>query len=408
MLVRSYAAVVALLLLLAGPGRAASPVLHARVSPNDSFVIALTDDAGALVTHLEPGTYTIEVDDPATLHDFQLRGPGVEQATSYAFVGKTTWTVTFADGYYRYYCSPHEDQMHGEFTVGAAPPPTLEARAAGGSVSLTQGGAPVSTLQPGTYSIRVTDESTIDNVRLTGPGVDEHTQTVKTVTETWTVTLRDGTYTVFSERDPAGIRTRFTVGTPPGPSGEKRLTAITGPDFSIALLDADGAPATRLDPGAYAVTVLDKSDVHNFDLSGPGVSRATTQAFVGADTWNVTLRAGVYRFLCDPHAQFMRGTVTVGSAGGGSPPPPPPVRRLTATVSAAGRVSVSAAHLLAGTYAITVRDRSRRANFHLRGPGLNRRTSARFVGTVTWRARLRTGTYRYGSDPRLRGSLMVM
>ena len=398
---RAGIAIVALLVVLPGPGRAATTVLHARVGPNESFEISLTTDDGRAVTHLDPGTYTVEVDDAATVHDFQLRGPGVLQATSYTFVGHATWTVTLADGYYTFFCSPHRDRMHGEFTVGTAPPPTLEATARSGSVSVTRAGVETSRLDPGTYSIAVADRSTADNVRLSGPGVDENTQTFDEATETWTVALRDGVYTLFSERDAAATRKTVTVGTPPAASTERRLTAVTGPDFALTLLDANGAPVTRLDAGAYDVTVLDRSDVHNFDLFGPGLSRSTTPGFVGTETWRVTLRAGAYSFICDPHSQVMRGSFRVTA------PASPPPRRITATVTPSGRASLSPRRVRAGTYAIVVRDRSARAGFRLRGPGVNRSTGVGFRGTVTWRLGLRAGLYRFGSGVRLSGALTV-
>jgi hypothetical protein len=52
----------------------------------------------------------------------------------------------------------------------------------------------------------------------------------------------------------------------------------------------------------------------------------------------------------------------------------------------------------AGRYQIVVTDRSRMHNFHLGGPGLNRRTGVAFVGTQTWRVRLTKGVYRYVCD----------
>jgi hypothetical protein len=51
-----------------------------------------------------------------------------------------------------------------------------------------------------------------------------------------------------------------------------------------------------------------------------------------------------------------------------------------------------------GTYWIVVSDRSRSANFHLTGPRVNRRTTARFRGTLRWRVLLVRGTYRYRAD----------
>jgi plastocyanin len=98
--------------------------LQANVGPG--FSITLTQN-GARVTHLDPGTYTIDVDDQSAEHDFDLTGPGVSQATDIAGTGTTTWTVTFQDGTYTYVCDAHVATMHGSFTVGAVSTPTAPA-----------------------------------------------------------------------------------------------------------------------------------------------------------------------------------------------------------------------------------------------------------------------------------------
>jgi hypothetical protein len=49
-------------------------------------------------------------------------------------------------------------------------------------------------------------------------------------------------------------------------------------------------------------------------------------------------------------------------------------------------------------YTITVRDDSKRQNFHLVGPGVNKKTTIGFSGIAIWGVHLRPGTYRYGSD----------
>ena len=89
-----------------------------------------------------------------------------------------------------------------------------------------------------------------------------------------------------------------------------RLVATVGPGFTITLKKA-GKKVTTLPPGAYTITVQDKSNFHNFSLSGPGIKKSTTVSFVGTKTWNVTLRKGKYAYVCLPHASSMRGSVTV-------------------------------------------------------------------------------------------------
>lgn len=186
-----------------------------------------------------------------------------------------------------------------------------------------------------------------------------------------------------------------------------RLIAVVGPEFEISLTDANGNRVRQLDPGTYTIDVDDRSDIHNFHLSGPGVNEATTVEFVGRTRWTVTFREGRYRYICDPHPDSMNGSFVAGNP----PPEPPPAapRRINATVAAGGAISVTATVRTPGRFRVVVRDRSRTANFHLVGPGVNRKTGARFRGTVTWSVHLRAGTYRFFNDrqPRLRSSITI-
>ena len=66
----------------------------------------------------------------------------------------------------------------------------------------------------------------------------------------------------------------------------------------------------------------------------------------------------------------------------------------------------------AGTYSITVSDKSNIHNFHLIGPGVNKEiTSIGFVGTKTVVVALKKGTYRFICDPHasiMKGSFKVL
>jgi hypothetical protein len=90
--------------------------LVATVGPG--FTITLTR-GGRKVTRLKPGTYTIAVRDRAAIHNFHLRGTGVNKATGVAFVGTRTWKVKFVRGLYRYQCDPHADHLRGSFRVAS-------------------------------------------------------------------------------------------------------------------------------------------------------------------------------------------------------------------------------------------------------------------------------------------------
>jgi plastocyanin len=53
----------------------------------------------------------------------------------------------------------------------------------------------------------------------------------------------------------------------------------------------------------------------------------------------------------------------------------------------------------AGTYKIKVEDKAAIHNFHLMGPGINKKTSVPFKGETTWTVKLKRGKYTYQCDP---------
>ena len=77
----------------------------------EAFTIALTDSSGKPVTSVAAGEYQVKVTDPATLHNFHLTGPGVDETTSVSATGEVTWTVTLEPGSYTYICDPHPDMV---------------------------------------------------------------------------------------------------------------------------------------------------------------------------------------------------------------------------------------------------------------------------------------------------------
>jgi plastocyanin len=84
-----------------------------------------------------------------------------------------------------------------------------------------------------------------------------------------------------------------------------KLSASDGPGFTM------GMSAKTVKAGTYTITVRDRSSIHNFHLIGPSVNRKTSVAAVQTYTWTVKLKRGTYRFVCDPHASFMKGTLRV-------------------------------------------------------------------------------------------------
>ena len=89
-----------------------------------------------------------------------------------------------------------------------------------------------------------------------------------------------------------------------------KLSALVGPGFNISLKKGS-TKVTKLKPGKYLIVVADKSKLHNFHLSGPGVNKKTTVAFTGTVKWTVTLKKGTYKFICDPHVLVMKGSFKV-------------------------------------------------------------------------------------------------
>jgi hypothetical protein len=95
------------------------------------------------------------------------------------------------------------------------------------------------------------------------------------------------------------------------PAATRTLSGSVGPGFSISL-KSKGKKVTSLPAGRYRVRVSDKSDFHNFHLTGPGVNRRiTTVDFRGTKSRTFRLRKGTYRYVCDPHADSMKGSFKV-------------------------------------------------------------------------------------------------
>jgi hypothetical protein len=175
------------------------------------------------------------------------------------------------------------------------------------------------------------------------------------------------------------------------------LIGNVGPGFSISLHDPAGNAVNQIDPGTYTLVVHDQADIHNFDLSGPGVSAKTDIDFVGDQTFTVTFAEGRYTYVCDAHFATMNGKLTVGNPPP-LPPPPTPKSNPLAVHVGPGHVLAFPKGLAIGKYAITIRDLSKTDNLHLKGPGVDRKTGIAFRGTVKWTVSLKAGTYRVWSD----------
>jgi plastocyanin len=72
---------------------------------------------------------------------------------------------------------------------------------------------------------------------------------------------------------------------------------------------------------------------------------------------------------------------------------------LTGTVGPGFTISMNKKTVKAGTYVITLHDRSSIHDFHLTGAGVNKVTSVPATGTTKWTVKLKKGTYHFVCDP---------
>ena len=169
---------------------ATDDTLQATVGPG--YSINLTQN-GVKVTHLDPGTYTINVNDQADIHNFDLFGPGVKESTGVDTTGSTTWTVTFTDGTYNYVCDAHPASMSGKFTVGTVetttttpttPKPAAlkvlaRAKATGRTVAVTATATKVASLDFGLWKgtkrvAHATAKAKVKTVKLKAPSAGRY------------------------------------------------------------------------------------------------------------------------------------------------------------------------------------------------------------------------------------------
>jgi len=96
--------------------RTASPTLIGTVGPGFTITLKMNNK---VVKTLKAGTYTLVINDKASIHAFSLDGPNgfAKDFTTVPFVGTKTFTVSLKPGAYKYYCPPHEPTMFGRFIV---------------------------------------------------------------------------------------------------------------------------------------------------------------------------------------------------------------------------------------------------------------------------------------------------
>jgi plastocyanin len=92
----------------------------------------------------------------------------------------------------------------------------------------------------------------------------------------------------------------------------KNVNGTVGPGFTIGLT-MQGKKVSKLHAGtAYRFVISDRSSIHDFHLSGPGLDRVLTSVdYTGTKSVVLRLKKGSYRFVCDPHSGIMHGRFLV-------------------------------------------------------------------------------------------------
>ena len=108
----------------------------------------------------------------------------------------------------------------------------------------------------------------------------------------------------------AAIVAAFAVAAGTGSAATPTLKGSVTNSFKITLTKG-GKKVKSLKAGKYKIVVSDPTSAHNFHLTGPGVNKSTSVSGKGTKTWTVTLKKGTYKYVCDPHKSFMKGSFTV-------------------------------------------------------------------------------------------------
>jgi plastocyanin len=104
----------AALVVVASASAATPPTLNGVDGPG--FTITLKK-GGKKVSSLKAGKYKIVIKDMSNIHNFHLKGPGVDKKTGVGAKGTFTWRVTLKKGTYKFVCDPHAAIMKGSFKV---------------------------------------------------------------------------------------------------------------------------------------------------------------------------------------------------------------------------------------------------------------------------------------------------
>ncbi len=277
---------------------------------------------------LQPGTYSLTVNDTSAAHDFALRScPGstsqcdptnpvgtTTEITSPAQTGTVTESIALTPGTYRLYCDVtiHESRgMFVDFTVEA--PPVVTSSLGGGSASVAYGGS----ISPAP-TVSASDADTVgSDLSATASGLPAGLSLAVTATSdastlpgarTWTVTgsvsASPGTYpttVTVSDSDANVGTTSFTVVVTTAP-----LTVSA--DHKSRLFGASNPPLTATLSGFVLGQTAATSDV-----TGSASCTTTAVAFSPPGDYPITCAVGSLSSTNYSFGPFVANTLSVGS-----------------------------------------------------------------------------------------------
>jgi plastocyanin len=108
----------------------------------------------------------------------------------------------------------------------------------------------------------------------------------------------------------AAVVTAAAVAAGSAGAATPKLAGMVNDQFKISVTKS-GKKVKTLKAGTYLLVVTDKTSAHNFHITGPGVNKTTSVSGKKVVTWKLKLKKGVYKYVCDPHKSFMKGSFTV-------------------------------------------------------------------------------------------------
>jgi|tagenome__1003787_1003787.scaffolds.fasta_scaffold20936623_2 hypothetical protein len=195
-------------------------------------------------------------------------------------------------------------------------------------------------------------------------------------------------------------------------TGDMDITSFTfvpGPTLKVARIVSTTKGTCQLSGAGFTCTVTlapppcpcNGGEDVKVDFAGSGES-ASSKVQIGALSVTATGGGGLTTTAATTTTQTTTTTPTPTT------PTAPKAQKLAGKVGPGARITLSRA-AKAGKTTVAVADLSANDNFHLSGPGVNKKTGVAFMGKVTWSLSLKKGSYTYRSDAHsgLRGTLKV-